>query len=37
MKKPIKVSAPEYADYLMSWIQDTMDDPTIFPLDESTI
>lgn len=34
IKKPIKVSAPEYVDYLMTWIQDTMDDPTIFPLDE---
>ena len=33
IKKPIRVSAPEYIDYLLTWVQDTMDDPTIFPLD----
>jgi len=31
VKKPIKVSAPEYVDYLMSWVQGILDDETIFP------
>jgi len=31
IKKPIKVSAPEYADYLMNWVQDILDDETMFP------
>lgn len=30
-KKPTKVSAPEYIDYLMTWIQGQLDDETIFP------
>eukprot|EP01116_Phalansterium_solitarium_P011383 TRINITY_DN27040_c0_g1_i1.p1 TRINITY_DN27040_c0_g1~~TRINITY_DN27040_c0_g1_i1.p1 ORF type:complete len:223 (+),score=43.98 TRINITY_DN27040_c0_g1_i1:142-810(+) len=31
IKKPIKVSAPEYVDFLMSWVQSILDDETIFP------
>jgi MOB kinase activator 1 len=31
IKKPIKVSAPEYVDYLMTWVQSIIDDETIFP------
>ncbi|XP_065176820.1 MOB kinase activator 1B [Sycon ciliatum] len=31
IKKPIKCSAPRYTDYLMSWVQDQLDDETLFP------
>lgn len=31
IKKPIKCSAPEYMEYLMGWVQDTLDDESIFP------
>merc|ERR1719197_490110 len=31
IKKPIKVSAPEYVDFLMTWVQEILDDETIFP------
>eukprot|EP00003_Mantamonas_plastica_P022542 TRINITY_DN385_c1_g1_i5.p1 TRINITY_DN385_c1_g1~~TRINITY_DN385_c1_g1_i5.p1 ORF type:complete len:236 (+),score=59.18 TRINITY_DN385_c1_g1_i5:123-830(+) len=31
VKKAIKVSAPEYVDYLMTWIQEQLDDEDIFP------
>lgn len=31
VKKAIKVSAPEYVDYLMTWIQKQLDDEAIFP------
>ncbi len=31
IKKPIKVSAPEYVEYLMTWIQQILDDENIFP------
>lgn len=31
IKKPIKCSAPRYIDYLMSWVQDQLDDEFIFP------
>jgi MOB kinase activator 1 len=34
IKKPIGVSAPEYVDYLMEWIQSMFEDPTIFPPEE---
>ncbi|KAI9353362.1 Mob1/phocein [Zopfochytrium polystomum] len=30
-KKPVKVSAPEYVDYLMNWVQAQLDDESIFP------
>ena len=30
-KKPVKVSAPEYVDYLMTWVQEQLDDESIFP------
>jgi hypothetical protein len=26
-----QVSAPEYVDYLMTWVQDILDDESIFP------
>lgn len=31
IKKPIKCSAPEYVDYLMTWVQAQLDDESIFP------
>ncbi|MDP2434253.1 MAG: Mob1/phocein family protein [archaeon] len=31
VKKPIRVSAPEYVDLLMEWVQQKLDEPTIFP------
>jgi len=31
IKKAIKVSAPEYVDYLMTWVQNQLDDEAIFP------
>ena len=31
IKKPVKCSAPEYVEHLMVWIQDILDDETIFP------
>jgi MOB kinase activator 1 len=31
VKKPIKCSAPEYVDYLMTWIQTQLDDESKFP------
>lgn len=30
-KKPTKVSAPEYVDHLMTWVQSQLDDESIFP------
>jgi len=30
-KDPLKVSGPEYVDYVMSWIEDQLDNPAIFP------
>ena len=32
VKKPIKVSAPEYVDLLMSWVESQLNDEQIFPL-----
>jgi len=31
VKKPVACSAPQYVDYLMSWVQDQLDDESIFP------
>jgi MOB kinase activator 1 len=31
VKKPIKCSAPEYVDFLMTWIQSVIDDESVFP------
>lgn len=31
VKKPIKCSAPKYIDYLMTWVQDQLDDEILFP------
>lgn len=31
VKKPIKCSAPKYIDYLMTWVQDQLDDEALFP------
>lgn len=36
IKKPIKVSAPEYADYLMTWVQQTLEDEETFPVSDGT-
>jgi MOB kinase activator 1 len=30
-RKPVKLSAPEYVDSLMSWVQSQLDDEAIFP------
>eukprot|EP00055_Hartaetosiga_balthica_P000549 m.136877 g.136877 ORF g.136877 m.136877 type:complete len:251 (+) comp11029_c0_seq1:54-806(+) len=31
IKKPIKCAAPEYTDYLMTWVQSQLDDESLFP------
>lgn len=31
VRRPIKCSAPEYIDYLMTWVQDQLDDEALFP------
>jgi len=31
IKTPIKVSAPQYMDYLFAWVQRSLDDETLFP------
>lgn len=31
-KKPVKVSAPEYVDLLMNWVETQLNDETVFPL-----
>jgi len=31
IKTPIKVSAPEYVDYLMNWVQSYLDNEEVFP------
>jgi len=31
IKKPVKCSAAQYIDFLMTWIQDQLDDETVFP------
>eukprot|EP00478_Filoreta_tenera_P001896 GABV01001937.1.p1 GENE.GABV01001937.1~~GABV01001937.1.p1 ORF type:complete len:177 (+),score=25.60 GABV01001937.1:142-672(+) len=31
VKKPVKVSAPQYIDYLFNWIDDQISDPNLFP------
>jgi len=36
IKKPIKVSAPEYVDLLMSWVETQLNDEHIFPLQLGT-
>ncbi|ETO36114.1 Mob4B protein, partial [Reticulomyxa filosa] len=33
-KKPVKVSAPKYIDYLMSWVETQINDQRIFPTEE---
>jgi len=33
-KRPVKVSAPEYADLLMTWVQNIFEDEKMFPIDE---
>jgi MOB kinase activator 1 len=32
VKKPIKVSAPEYVDLLMTWVESQLNDEEIFPI-----
>mmetsp|Transcript_58024 Transcript_58024/g.92169 ORF Transcript_58024/g.92169 Transcript_58024/m.92169 type:complete len:213 (+) Transcript_58024:47-685(+) len=34
-KKPIKVSAPEYVDLLMTWVEDQINNEQIFPMEEA--
>jgi MOB kinase activator 1 len=36
IKKPIRCSSTEYVDYVMSWIEDKINDEGIFPVSEST-
>merc|ERR1711871_1067288 len=31
IKKPIKCCAPEYVDYLITWVQNQLDDESVFP------
>jgi len=31
IKKPIRVPAPDYVNYLMNWVQKQLDDETVFP------
>uniref|UniRef100_A0ACD5TSV6 Uncharacterized protein n=1 Tax=Avena sativa TaxID=4498 RepID=A0ACD5TSV6_AVESA len=31
IKKPIEVSAPKYVEYLMDWIEQQLDDESLFP------
>ncbi|KAK2945041.1 putative Maintenance of ploidy protein mob1 [Blattamonas nauphoetae] len=31
IKKPVALSAPEYVDELMTWVQELLDDETLFP------
>lgn len=31
IKKPIKDSAPKHIDYIMVWVQDQLNDETLFP------
>lgn len=31
VKKPLKCSAPEYIDFLMTWVQKKLDDIELFP------
>ena len=32
IKKPVRCSAPKYVDYMMTWVQTTLDDEAIFPV-----
>lgn len=32
VKKPLRCSAPKYMDYMMRWVQGTLDDETLFPV-----
>jgi predicted transcriptional regulator len=34
IKKPIQVSAEEYANYLMTWVQEIFGDETVFPVND---
>jgi len=31
VKKPLRCTAPEYIDYLMTWVQEQLDDEAVFP------
>jgi MOB kinase activator 1 len=31
IKKPVECSAPKYIDYLLNWIQNLLDNDSIFP------
>ena len=31
VKKPLQVSAPQYVDYLMTWVQSCLDNDKLFP------
>mmetsp|Transcript_37705 Transcript_37705/g.83005 ORF Transcript_37705/g.83005 Transcript_37705/m.83005 type:complete len:227 (+) Transcript_37705:200-880(+) len=32
IKKPVRCSAPKYIDYMMTWVQTTLDDERLFPV-----
>eukprot|EP00761_Pharyngomonas_kirbyi_P013632 gb/GECH01013661.1/.p1 GENE.gb/GECH01013661.1/~~gb/GECH01013661.1/.p1 ORF type:complete len:227 (+),score=29.48 gb/GECH01013661.1/:1-681(+) len=36
VKRPIKVSAPEYVNYLLEWVEHYLEDDKVFPSDPST-
>jgi MOB kinase activator 1 len=31
VKKPVQCTAPQYVDYLMTWVQEQLDDEAVFP------
>jgi MOB kinase activator 1 len=37
VKKPTKVSAPQYMDFMFEWIDQQISDPDIFPVDEGKL
>jgi len=34
-KKPTKVTAPQYIDLLLNWVNEQISDPALFPVDEN--
>lgn len=36
IKKPIRCSGPEYVDYVMTWVEDQINDESIFPTSAAT-
>jgi MOB kinase activator 1 len=36
IKDPVKLSAPEYVDALMTWVEEQLNDQSVFPLEVGT-